>query len=95
MDNEFERVLGLYKWKPIINCPGRYILKQCSKETFMNYYSTLSNIEELKSPKVKDQTFLYRFDSGGLISYKKQSGDTIHTLCDKKGLDNKLKDLIG
>lgn len=93
--DEFERVLGLFKWKPIFNCPGRYILRQCSKETFKNYYSKLTHLEDIKSPKIKDPTFLYRFESGGLISYRKDNGDFIHTLCNKEGLSRKLEELEG
>lgn len=90
---KFEELFKEYKWKPILNCPGRYLLdKSCNKE-FNSMYSNLTGIKECKVDKARDIILVYTLKDGGLISFQHQDGYIIHSLNNWDGFLRKLDQL--
>lgn len=90
---KFEELFNTYKWKPIPDCPGRYLLyKNCNKE-FNAMYFNLTDIKEFKVDKARDTVLVCRFKDGGLISFKHQDGYVVHSLNNQDGFLRKLDHL--
>lgn len=90
----FDEMLSKMNWKPISNCPGRYIL--------VGGLSTLSVTEllgcempvrEYRTPKAPDTVLICKLKDGGIISFAKDRQLFIHTLCNAEGFDRKLRQL--
>jgi hypothetical protein len=90
----FKRLLEGWDWKPIRNCPGRFILSAAR--------ANLRPEELLGEPvdvgvyqvdAAKDTVLVVRLDEGGLISYQKQDGRCVHTLNTPEGFQRKLRQL--
>ena len=98
-----DRLRGLYKWEPIKNCPGRYIVKKSADHVTPD--ELLAKIQTVESNIAKstfqrenqDDVFVAIFldePGGGLITFiKKDKGSFVHTLNEKSGLVRKLNGL--
>lgn len=90
----FEELKTKWTWKPIHNCPGRFILDQqacaLSPEEIIN-----SVIEpcEFQVEGAKDTVIAVQLSEGGLISYRKKNGRYVHTLNTPAGFERKLQQL--
>jgi hypothetical protein len=89
-----QQLLAARTWKPIRNCPGRYVLM---KPEPMLSPETLAEVEtaptEFSVKAAKDLVLVLTLDGGGLISYQRSDGSYVHTLNDRTGLERKLAQL--
>lgn len=90
---KFSNIYSLYKWKPIRNCPGRYLLERESRDSFNEVYLKLQNIREYRVQSADDTVLVCSFDDGGLISFQHDDGFVVHTLNTAEGFKRKLKQL--
>jgi hypothetical protein len=97
----FTEAFGLFSWRPIPGCPGRYVLQGgLRKETFPELVSAASrsgsdetrmNMTGHRSAAAPDPVFVIRFeDGGGAISFRKPDGRYVHTLNTAEGFRRKL-----
>ena len=89
----FKSLYKDYEWKEIYGCPGRYVLKQGLQISIGELTNNRFDFKLYRSPKTIDPFYIVIFPDGGLISYKKENGFLIHTLCDRKGFKRKIEDL--
>lgn len=86
-------LLNRYKWRPIPHCPGRYTLRTDDYSDFKDFYGTLVEVKEHSAPHTKDTVLVYELEDGGIVSYRKEDGYLVHTLCNKEGFDRILEKL--
>ena len=90
----FDELKAKWNWKPIHNCPGRYILPGVdgilSPEDLLGHDVQLS---EFRVDKAKDIVVVAKLGDGGLISYKRKDGTYLHTLNTVTGFERKLLQL--
>ena len=90
----FDELKGKWNWKPILSCPGRYILpggdRMLSPEDLLGHEPQLS---EFRVDKARDTVVIAKLGDGGLISYKKIDGTYLHTLNSVTGFERKLLQL--
>ena len=90
----FGTLKAKWSWKPIRNCPGRYVMYDASAKL---------SPEELIGSEVKlnpycvsgakDRVVVAALDDGGLISYQRADGTYVHTLNTAAGFERKLQSL--
>ena len=92
----FQKIFEKWNWKPIQNCPGRYIFSAgVSDLTVSDIAASRSPVLEYASQAVPDKFLVMKFDDGGgIISYRKSAGCFLHTLNDADGLARKLSQLM-
>lgn len=82
------------KWKPIRNCPGRFILLDAEANLSLEeILGPDSQIKEFRTCVAKDAVLVAVFDEGGMISYKRTNGTFLHTLNTAEGFRRKLNQL--
>jgi hypothetical protein len=92
----FADLFETYFWKPISNCPGRYVLQGTE--------SHLLRVEELTGGELavsahrvsaaRDLVLVAALDhGGGIISYQRDDGSLLHTLNTPEGFQRKLRQL--
>lgn len=88
----FEKLKTRYRWKPIGNCPGRFVLEggisQVTPEALCRKPAKV-----FPSTRLPDLVYVISVINGGIISYQKKDGGFIHTLCDEEGFSRKLNDI--
>ncbi len=89
----FEYLINRWLWKPIRDCPGRFILKHESNLSLEDLVGTNSQAREFCVMTAKDLVVVIRFEDGGLISYKRADGSYLHTLNTIDGFTRKLAQL--
>lgn len=91
----FEKAFNTGKWKPIRNCPGRFVLIGGGSEILVENLSESKNpVVEFSTETVPDKVLTIEFeDGGGIISYIKDDGRFIHTLNTREGFKRKLEQL--
>jgi hypothetical protein len=96
MDTDFETLKRAYTWKPIRNCPGRFVLKTGENPSISDLLGedVLVDVTEHVDTPAPDPVCVYPFDEGGgIISYRKSDGNFVHTLNTPEGFERKLHDL--
>lgn len=90
MTISFSTLLKKHTWRPIPNCPGRYVL---ADGPIAADIQTLTGsdlpVSEARYPGARDPVCTCRFAGGGLISYR-QGTRYLHTLCDSAGFERKM-----
>ncbi|MBX7169707.1 MAG: hypothetical protein K1X72_02045 [Pyrinomonadaceae bacterium] len=88
----FGKAFNSNDWKPIRNCPGRFLLAGGRSEILIENLSESKNpIVEIETEVVPDKVLTIEFeDGGGIISYVKDDGKFIHTLNTKDGFKRKI-----
>jgi len=93
----FAELFETLSWKPLKNCPGRYVLQGAR--------SSLLRVEELTKKTVaaevsahkvsaaRDLVLVASLDGGGIISYQRADGSILHTLNTPEGFQRKLRQL--
>jgi hypothetical protein len=82
-------------WRPIRNCPGRFVLRRESpdnpriEDLIGDQYET----GEYEVSAVRDVVVVAALDEGGIISYKRADGSLLHTLNTPEGFERKLRQL--
>jgi hypothetical protein len=89
----FEQMYAAHRWKPIINCSGRFVLQ--GNEATMQPTTLAQGLleHEFRSESTQDLVIVVIFSDGGLISYRKAEGKFVHTLNTSAGFRRKLVDL--
>jgi hypothetical protein len=90
----FDDAMKLGKWKPIRNCPGRFVLRGVSPAFGVaDLLGDITGIHYFQSSRAKDTVWVVRLEDGGVISYRRLAGTWIHTLNTEEGFRRKLKQL--
>jgi hypothetical protein len=90
----FDSVLARWPWRPIANCPGRWVL--CGTEGDLTPEAVLGEPAtpiELHSATTPDTIFVVHFERGGLLTFQKANGVYVHTLNTPEGLARRLQRL--
>ena len=91
-----KELLNRWEWKPIRDCPGRFILKgHNSSISFEELLGPDYKVPKSKfcSPLAKDPVLVVELEDGGLISYARSDGSLLHTLNTIDGFTRKLQQL--
>jgi len=94
MNNTFQNLWDRWPWRPIRNCPGRFVLPWT--EHPMDFERLLGfpyTPQTYSSPAAKDPVLVVPLEGGGLISYQQADGRVIHTLNTPEGFFRKLQQL--
>lgn len=89
-----QTLLERWQWKPIRNCPGRFVLlttdysmpldsllgRRCTAQSFITHAT-------------RDRVFVVPLQDGGVISYARADGRVVHTLNTAVGFARKLSQL--
>ena len=90
----FDEIMTRWPWRPIPNCPGRFVLSSGRSSLAPSEIASASiGVIEHVIPATPDPVVVAEFEDGGLISYRKPDGSFIHTLNTIEGLDRKLRQL--
>ena len=89
----FAKIFSEHTWKPILNCPGRYIGGHSTKH--LNFRDLSGCTESIyKSSCCRDIVYCAKISGGGIISYLQSDGSLIHTLCDESGYERKMLEIL-
>lgn len=90
----FDDLMNRWRWKPIRNCPGRFVLDKAVANLSMTELLG-ENVEaiEFHVDAAKDTVLVARIDQGGIISYKREDGSLLHTINTAEGFKRKLRQL--
>ena len=90
----FDSVKRLGEWKPIRNCPGRFVLHSVPPAYgIVDLLGKNVIIQQFQTPQARDSVVIVRLDDGGIISYHRSSGTWLHTLNTEEGFRRKLEQL--
>jgi hypothetical protein len=90
----FDELMRSYDWKPIRNCPGRYVLRGAQSD--LSLESLLKDeveISEFHPALARDAVLVAELEDGGIISYRQRDGSLVHTLNTPEGFRRKLLQL--
>jgi len=90
----FDELMKAGDWRPIRNCPGRFILRGAS-DSLRPQDILRDEVEarEFKVEAAKDAVLVVELEDGGLISYRRDDGSFLHTLNTSEGFQRKLAQL--
>ena len=78
---KFDELMARWEWKPIRNCPGRYVLTL--SDQFISFERLLGGHYQIHSfacSTAKDTVLVFPLEDGGLISYAREDGSILaHT----------------
>jgi hypothetical protein len=90
----FSELLTARDWRPIHNCPGRYVLTgvppSLPLETLIGGEV---EVHAFDVEAARDTVLVTPLVEGGLISYKRTDGSYLHTLNTAEGFSRKLLQL--
>jgi hypothetical protein len=90
----FAALFDRWAWRPIPNCPGRYVLAAGPVATPPEDLVPDANGQsEQVCLTAKDPVIVTPCEDGGLISYRKAGGMFLHTLNTREGFERKLAQL--
>jgi hypothetical protein len=89
----FSTVFARWSWKPLPNCPGRFVLSTAPSRLPPQSVAPDVAIVEHRVAGSRDPVLVARFADGGLISYRRADGTYVHTLNTREGLERKLAQL--
>ena len=89
-----QELLAGHKWRPIPNCPGRFVLDKPEPTLTPRELAEVDCVpmEYLVRP-AKDVVLVLPLDGGGLITYRRADGTYFHKLNTEFGFDSKLAQL--
>jgi hypothetical protein len=91
---KFSDLIDRWAWRPIPNCPGRYVLGTGPVATPPDEIVPGAGAgSEHVTAAARDPVIVTPFDDGGLISYRKADGGFLHTLNTREGFERKLRQL--
>ena len=87
-------LLTAREWKPIPNCPGRYVLLKPEPDIVPVQMAQVDRAPlEFRVETAKDVVVVLPLEGGGLISYRRPDGTYFHTLNTEFGFERKLAQL--
>jgi hypothetical protein len=90
----FDELIRARDWRPIRNCPGRFILHGASDALRpQDILGDEVEAREFKVEAAKDTVLVVELEGGGLISYRRDDGSFLHTLNTPEGFQRKLAQL--
>ena len=90
----FDQLFKSWNWKPIRNCPGRYVLRGAQADLRPeDIAGPEAKAHEYKVIAAKDTVLVVILNGGGLISYRRKDGSFLHTLNTPEGFRRKLSQL--
>jgi hypothetical protein len=91
----FDQLFKERSWRPIRNCPGRYVLNEAaSRLTPADIVGEVISVSEHGVKAARDTVLITRLSDGsGLISYRRDDGTVLHTLNTSEGFERKLRQL--
>jgi hypothetical protein len=89
----FDELMAARPWKPIRDCPGRYVLPPTTETP-----GTVAGVDEAvvhqyQLPTARDPIVVATIVGGGIISYRRADGRFVHTLNTPEGFSRKLQQL--
>lgn len=87
----FEELKSKWGWRPIRNCPGRFILS--GREFNVSLEEIVgpdANSSEFQVKRARDTVVVVPISDGGVISYRRNDGSYLHTLNTVAGFERKL-----
>ena len=91
---DFERLKAAWTWRPLPNCPGRFVLRDAPQDLDPRVLlGPDADFCRFTVPATPDPVVVARFDDGGLISYEHADGTYVHTLNTSEGFARKLSQL--
>jgi hypothetical protein len=90
----FAELMGQWKWKPIRNCRGRYVLSLAPRDLPVEALTGKgAQVLRFRVEGARDIVAVSPLIGGGLIAYERPDGTVIHTLNDPDGFSRKLQQL--
>ena len=90
----FSALFERWAWRPIPNCPGRYVLTAGPvTATPQEIVPDANSSPEQVCVAARDPVIVPLFEDGGLISYRQADGMFLHTLNTREGFERKLHQL--
>lgn len=90
----FDELMSKWRWKPIRNCPGRFLLDNSTPNLSMTEMAGDGiKVSEFHVDAARDTVLVARINHGGIISYKREDGSLLHTLNTGEGFERKLRQL--
>ncbi|HEY0319708.1 MAG TPA: hypothetical protein VGC66_01935 [Pyrinomonadaceae bacterium] len=91
----FDQLFLERNWKPIRNCPGRYVLREAADNLSpAEILGEACSVTEHRVAAAKDTVLVLRLEAGGgLISYHRADKTLLHTLNTSEGFERKLLQL--
>jgi hypothetical protein len=89
-----QALLDRWPWKPLRNCPGRFVL--VTEDKFMSLTTLLEPghyAQTFISAAANDPVIVVPLEDGGLISYARPDRSFVHTLNTSEGFARKLSQL--
>lgn len=94
MNTTFQELWERWPWRPIRNCPGRFVFPWTEQPITFEVLLGCSCVPQaFSSPATKDPVLVVPLEDGGLISYRQTDGRLIHTLNTPEGFCRKLHQL--
>ena len=94
MSTTFQDIWVRWPWRPIRNCPGRFVLSWPDEPISLETLLGFSPIPQVfPNSAAKDSVLVIRLEEGGVISYEQLDGRLIHTLNTPEGFSRKLRQL--
>lgn len=90
----FDELERKWSWRPIRNCPGRYVLVDVPSDLPLEaFVGNETKPLEFDVEAARDRILATPVNGGGIISYKRNDGSYLHTLNDSEGFARKLRQL--
>ena len=94
MKTTFQELWDRWPWRPIRDCPGRFVLPWTEQPISFEVLLDCSCVPQtFSSPVAKDPVLVVPLEDGGLISYRQPDSRLIHTLNTSEGFSRKLQQL--
>lgn len=90
----FAELLKKFDWRPIRNCPGRYVLRGAKNDLRVEELTGQeAQVSLYRTSATRDVVVVAALDEGGIISYQREDGSLLHTLNTPAGFHRKLRQL--
>jgi hypothetical protein len=90
----FDQLFRELCWKPIRNCPGRYLLPTAQGNlSLTDVLGAEHGVSGHRVAGARDVVWVARLEGGGLISYGRADASYLHTLNTDEGFARKLREL--
>src|SRR4051794_39900465 len=90
----FDQLLREHNWRPIRDCPGRYVLRGAGYDLSpADVLGEERSLSEHNVQAARDTVLVASLNGGGLISYRRADGSFLHTLNTTEGFERKLLQL--
>jgi hypothetical protein len=90
----FAALMTKWSWRPIRNCPGRYVMTGApSDRPPQALVGSGDVVFGFRVETAPDKLLVVELVDGGLVTYERTNGTYVHTLNDPEGFLRKLRQL--